>query len=172
MEAMRLSLLEHEAQQRREAEQQARNGAEENDSSSQSRTEDQNSSSSPPPTAEASSPNAASTNVASGLTPPISDVSPSRTPNFTNVSLPSPQPNQESPPSNLGDLESAQDEIQPSPSPAPRHATLSRMDSLASSVATRETGGLDLEGYRFLSSESEESVVAREPLLYVDESDV
>lgn len=28
-----------------------------------------------------------------------------------------------------------------------------------------------LDGYRFLSSESEESIVAREPLLHVEEND-
>ena len=172
MEAMRLSLLEHEAQQRREAEQRTRNGAEESDNSSQPRTaEDQNSPSPSSPTAEGPSSGAASGTVVSRLTPPIPDVSPSRTPNLNNNSLPIPQPLRESPPPN--NPEPTGGESEPSSSSAPPHATPSRMDSLASSVATREaSAGLDLEGYRFLSSESEESVVAREPLLHVDENDV
>lgn len=173
MEAMRLSLLEHEAQQRREAEQRGRNDTEDNGSRSQPSTEDQDSPPSPLPTAEAPSSDATSSIVASTLNPPTSDVSPSRTPNLNNILLPTQQPLRESPPpSNVGDLESARGEPEPSPSSVSRPATLSRMDSLASSITTRETSaGLELEGYRFLSSESEESVVAREPLLYVDESD-
>jgi len=43
------------------------------------------------------------------------------------------------------------------------------MDSLASSVAPNEAV-MELEGYRFLASESEESVVAQE-LLLDEESD-
>jgi hypothetical protein len=170
MEAMRLSLLEHEAQQRREAEQRTRNGAEGSDNPRI--TEDRNSPpSSSSPTAEAPPSDAASGAVAPRLTPPIPDVSPSHTPNLDNDTLPIPQPLRESPPPN--DPETTGGESEPSSSSAPPLAIPSRMDSLASSIATREaSGGLDLEGYRFLSSESEESVVAREPLLYVDENDV
>jgi hypothetical protein len=163
MEAMRLSLLEHEAQQRRETEERPRNGAE--DSSSQSRTEGPNS----PPSPRATDDIAGST-AESSLTPPVSNISPSpSTPNFANVSS-NPQPLSESPPNGAGDLGSTPRSFQSSSYPTPSHPTVSRMDSLASSVAPNEvvTG---LEGYRFLSSESEESVIAREPLLDLEDSD-
>jgi len=162
MEAMRLSLLEHDAQQRREAEQRTQNGAE--NSSSQSRTEDRNSP--PPPVAPDTSSDVASSTVASTLTPPVSNPSPSSSaPNLTNVS-PNPQLLSESPPNGSGDLQPTPRSSQPSPPHIPRPPAVSRMDSLASSVAPRESG---LEGYRFLSSESEDSFVAREPLLHVDD---
>jgi len=158
MEAMRLSLLEHEAQQRREAEQRTQNDAE--NSGSQSRTEDRNSP--PPPVAPDTSSDVASSTVASTLTPPVSNISPSSSaPNLTNIS-PNPQPLSESPPNGSGDLSTPRTS-QPSVSRPP---TVSRMDSLASSVAPRES---ELEGYRFLPSESEESFVAGEPLLHVDD---
>jgi hypothetical protein len=167
MEAMRLSLLEHEAQQRREVEERVRNGAE--DSSSQSRTEGPNS----PPSSRATeaSPDIAGSAAESLLTPPVSNISLSpSTPNLANVSL-NPQPLSESPSNGTGGLDSTPRSFQSSSYPTPSHPTVSRMDSLASSVAPNEvvTG---LEGYRFLSSESEESVVAREPLLDLEDSDV
>lgn len=166
MEAMRLSLLEHEAQQRRETEERARNDAE--DSSSQSRTEGPNSP--PSPQATEASPDIAGSTAESSLTPPVSNISLSpSTPNLANVSL-NPQPPSESPSNGTGDLDLTPRSFQSSSYPTPRHPTVSRMDSLASSVAPNEmvTG---LEGYRFLSSESEESVVAREPLLDLEDSD-
>lgn len=167
---MRLSLLEHEAQQRRETEQRAREGAE--DSSSQTRTESRNSPL-PPPPAETSSSDIASSTVARTVTPPVSNHSPSsNTPNTSNLSLPNPhpQPLSESPPNDTVDLEETRRSFQPSPLSTTRIPALSRMDSLASSVSPNDldTG---LEGYRFLSSESEESVIAREPLLHLEESD-
>lgn len=158
MEAMRLSLLEHEAQQRREAEERARNGAE--DSGSHSRTEGPNSPPSPRAT-EASSDIAGST-AESSLTLPVHNISPSpSSPNLANVSS--------SPSNGTGDLGSTPRSFQSSSYLTPTHPTVSRMDSLTSSVAPNEvvTG---LEGYRFLSSESEESVVAR-PLLDLEDSD-
>jgi len=162
MEAMRLSLLEHEAQQQREAEQRVQNGEE--NSSSQSRTEDRNSP--PPPVAPDTSSDVASSTVVSSLTPPVSSISPSSSaPNLTNVS-PNPQPLSESSPNGSDDLYSTPRSSQPSAPPIPRPPAVSRMDSLASSVAPRESG---LEGYRFLPSESEESFVAGEPLLHVED---
>ena len=161
MEAMRLSLLEHEAQQRREAEERARNGAEE--SSSQSRTEGRNSP--PSPRTTEASPDIADSTAESAVTPPVSSNSPSpSTPNLTNVTSPSPQPLSESPPNDSGDHHSTS---QSSPLLTPRHPAVSRMDSSASSIAPNEP----LEGYRFLTSESEESFVAREPLLDLEGSD-
>lgn len=167
MEAMRLSLLEHEAQQRREGEEQARNGTE--DSSSQSRTEGRNSPSSP--RATEASPDVGSSVAESTLTPPASNISPSpSTHNLTNLSSPSPQPLSESPANDSGDLHLTPRSFQSSPYPTSRHPTVTRMDSSTSSVAPNgpPTG---LEGYRFLTSESEESVMAREPLLDLEESD-
>jgi hypothetical protein len=167
MEAMRLSLLEHEAQQQRETEERAPNSAEDN--SSQSRTEGPN----PPrsPRAAEASPNIAGSTAESPLTPPVSNISssPSR-PNLANASS-NPQPRSESPSNGTGDLDSTARSFQSPSYPAPRNPTVSRMDSLASSVAPNElvTG---LEGYRFLSSESEESVIAREPLLDLEDGDV
>jgi hypothetical protein len=166
MEAMRLSLLEHEAQQRRETEERAQNGAE--DSSSQSRTEGPNS----PPSLRAAeaSPDIAGSTTESSLTPPVSNISPSPSrPNLANVSS-NPQPLSESPSNATGVLDSSPRLFQSSSYPTPSHPTVSRMDSLASSVAPNEvlTG---LEGYRFLSSESEESVIAREPLLDLEDRD-
>jgi hypothetical protein len=167
MEAMRLSLLEHEAQQQREAEERARNGAE--DSSSQSRTEDRNSS--PSPRATEASPDIAGLTAESTLTPPVSNISPSpSTPNLTNVSSSSPQPLPESPLNDSGDLHSTPRSFQSSSFPTPRHPAVSRMDSSTSSIAPNESA-TGLEGYRFLTSESEESIVAREPLLDLDGSD-
>ena len=166
MEAMRLSLLEHEAQQRRETEERTQNGAE--DSSSQSRTEGPNSPSSP--RATDASPDIAGSTAESSLTPPVANISPSpSTPNSANVSS-NPQPLSESPSNGTGDLDLTPLSFQSSSYPTPTHPTVSRMDSLASSVAPNEavTG---LEGYRFLSSESEESVIAREPLLDLEDSD-
>jgi hypothetical protein len=161
MEAMRLSLLDHEAQQRREAEEGAQNGAE--DGSSQSRTEGRNSP--PPPLATEVSADIAGSTVESTLTPPVSHISPSpSTPNLTNVSSPSPQPISESPPNDSVDLHSTPRSFQSSSFPTPRHPAVSRMDSSTSSIAPNESG-TGLEGYRFLTSESEESMVAREPLL-------
>ena len=164
MEAMRLSLLEHEAQQRREAEERARGGAE--DSSSQSRTEGPNSP--PSPRATEASPDIPA--AESSLTPPVSNISPSpSTPNLANVSS-SPQRLSESPSNGTGHLDSTPRPFQSSSYPTPTHPTVSRIDSLASSVAPNEmvTG---FEGYRFLSSESEESVGAREPLLDLEDGD-
>lgn len=169
MEAMRLSLLEHEAQQRREAEQRAPNGAE--DGSSQPTTESQNSPASPP-TAEPSSSDVASSTVAPTVTPPASNTPPPSSPLDLSNPWPNPEPLPESPRGDSGDLHSLRPSGQPSPSssPTPRLPTVSRMDSLASSVSTHNTGG-GLEGYRFLTSESEESVVAREPLLHLEDGD-
>ena len=167
MEAMRLSLLEHDAQQRREAEEQARNGAE--DSSSQSRPEGPNSP--PSPRATEAPPDIAGSTAESSLTPAVSNISPSpSTPNVANVSS-NPQPLSESPSDGTGDLNPTPRLLQSSSYPTPTHPTVSRMDSLASSVAPNEVA-TGLEGYRFLSSESEESVVAREPLLDLEDSDV
>lgn len=167
MEAMRLSLLEHEAQQRRETEERAPNGAE--DSSSQSRTEGPNSP--PSPLAAEAPPDIAGPTAESSLTPPVSNISssPSR-PDLANVSS-NPQPLSESPSNGTGDVDSTARSFQAPSYATPRHPTVSRMDSLASSVAPNEavTG---FEGYRFLSSESEESVIAREPLLDLEDSDV
>lgn len=168
MEAMRLSLLEHEAQQRREAEEQGQNSAE--DSNSQSRTEGPNSPPSPQARATEAPLDIAGSTAESSLTPPVSNISPSpSTPNLVNVSL-NPQPLSESPSNSTGDLDSTPRLFQSSSYPTPAHPTVSRMDSLASSVSPNEvvTG---LEGYRFLSSESEESVVAREPLLDLEDRD-
>ncbi len=167
MEAMRLSLLEHEAQQRREAEERARNDAEDS-SNSRPRAEDRNSSLSPP-NAEVTS-DTTSPTVPPTLTTPTLDVSPasSSTPNLTTVSLPTPQQLRESPPNGSSNHDSVQGAS--SPYAVPRHPPLSRMDSLASSVATHETSA-GLDGYRFLPSESEESVVSREPLLHVEGND-
>jgi hypothetical protein len=165
MEAMRLSLLEHEAQQRRETEERAPNDAEDN--SSQSRTEGPNSP--PSPRATEASPDNAGSTAESSLTPPISSISPSPSrPNLANVS--SNQPLSESPSNGTGVLDSTPRSFQSPSYPTPTHPTVSRMDSLASSVAPNEvvTG---LEGYRFLSSESEESVIAREPLLDLEDRD-
>ncbi|KAI0303357.1 hypothetical protein B0F90DRAFT_1816185 [Multifurca ochricompacta] len=171
MEAMRLSLLEHEAQQRREAEQRGRSGAEDSNSS-RSRTEDRNSPPSPPTTTTEASSDAASSTVAPTDTPLALDVSPSSsTPNLTTVALPGLQQIRESYPNGLGDSGSVIGASQSSASAVTRHPTLTRMDSLASSIAPYDTSGGGLEGYRFLTSESEESVVAREPLLHVEESD-
>jgi len=173
MEAMRLSLLEHEAQQRREAEQRAQNGAE--DSSSQSRTESQTTPPSPQ-VADTSSTDVASSAVASTLTPPVSSNSPpSSQPDLSNVSSPSPPLVSDSPPNGSGDVHhspqpSSQPSPSPSPTPTPSLPAVSRMDSLASSISTRETGSV-LEGYRFLTSESEESVIDREPLLHLEDGD-
>jgi len=169
MEAMRLSLLEHEAQQRREAEQRAQNGAE--DGSSQPTTESQNSPASPP-TAESPSSDVASSTVAPTVTPPASNTPPPSSPLDLPNPWPNPEPLSESPRDDSGDLHSLRPTGQPSPSPSPtpRLPTVSRMDSLASSVSTHDTGG-GLEGYRFLTSESEESVVAREPLLHLEDGD-
>jgi len=167
MEAMRLSLLEHEAQQRRETEERAPNGAEDN--SSQSRTEGPNSP--PSPRATEAPPDIAGSTAEPSLTPPTSNISPSPSrPNLANVS-PNPQPPSESPSNGTGVLGSTPRSFQSSSYPTPSHPTVSRMDSLASSVAPIEvvTG---LEGYRFLSSESEESVIAREPLLDLEDGDV
>jgi hypothetical protein len=167
MEAMRLSLLEHEAQQRREADERARNGAE--DSSSQSRTEGPNSP--PSPRATEASPDISGSTAGSSLTPPVSNISPSpSTPNLANVSL-NPQPLSDSPSNSTGDLDSTPRLFQSSSYPTPSHPTVSRMDSLASSVAPNEVVTAGLEGYRFLSSESEESVIAREPLLDLEDGD-
>lgn len=167
MEAMRLSLLEHEAQQRREADEQARNGAE--DSSSQPRAEGPNSP--PSPRATEALPDISSSTAESSLTPPVSGISPSpSTPNLANVSS-NPQPLSDSPSNSTGDLDSTPRLAQSSSYPIPSHPTVSRMDSLASSVAPNEVVTAGLEGYRFLSSESEESVVAREPLLDLEDSD-
>jgi hypothetical protein len=166
MEAMRLSLLEHEAQQRREAEERTHNDTE--DSSSQSRIEGPNSP--PSPRATEASPDIAGPTAESSLAPPVSNISSSpSTPDLTNVSS-NPQPLSESPSNGAGDLDSTPRLFQSSSYPTPSHPTVSRMDSLASSVAPSGvvTG---LEGYRFLSSESEESVVAREPLLDLEDSD-
>jgi hypothetical protein len=166
MEAMRLSLVEHEAQQRREAEERTRDGAE--DSSSQSRTEGPNSP--PSPRVTEASPDISGSTAESSLTPPVSNISPSpSTPHLANVSS-NPQPLSGSPSIGTGDLDSTPRSFQSSSYPTPSHPTASRMDSLASSVAPNEvlTG---LEGYRFLSSESEESVAAREPLLDLEDSD-
>jgi hypothetical protein len=171
MEAMRLSLLEHEAQQRREAEQRAQNGAEE--SSSRSRTESQNLQPSPP-AAETSSTDVAGSTTASTLTPLALSNSPSSSPSdLSNASSPNAPPVPESPPNGSDDIHhSRRPSSQPSPSPTPTPSppTVSRMDSFASSVSTRETDSVS-EGYRFLTSESEDSVVAREPLLHLEESD-
>jgi len=171
MEAMRLSLLEHEAQQRREAEQRTQNGAE--DGSSQPTTESQNSPTSPP-TAESSSSDVASSTEAPTVTPPASNTPPPSSPLDLPNPWPNPEPLSESPRNDSGDLHplrpSGQPSPSPSPSPTPRPPTVGRMDSLASSVSTHDTGG-GLEGYRFLTSESEESVVAREPLLHVEDGD-
>ena len=166
MEAMRLSLLEHEAQQQREAEERARNGAE--DSSNSQPTVDSRNSPSSPPNAEISS-NAAS--VIPTLTTTTVDVSPSSssTPNLTTVSLPAPQQLRENPPNGSSNHDSVQGAS--SSYAVPRHPPLSRMDSLASSIATHETSA-GSDGYRFLPSESEESIVSREPLLHVEENDV
>jgi hypothetical protein len=153
MEAMRLSLLEHDAQQRREAEEQARNGAE--DSSSQSRPEGPNSP--PSPRATEAPPDIAGSTAESSLTPAVSNISPS--PSTPNVAS-----------NGTGDLNPTPRLLQSSSYPTPTHPTVSRMDSLASSVAPNEVA-TGLEGYRFLSSESEESVVAREPLLDLEDSD-
>jgi len=167
MEAMRLSLLEHEAQQRREAEQRAQNGAEE--SSSPSRTEGRSTSPSPP--AADTSSDVGSSAVASTLTPLASNVShSSSTPNSANEPSPDPPPLSESPPNASDEFDSTPRSFQPSSSPTPRNPSVSRMDSLASSVAPPEAGEA-LEGYRFLTSESEESVVARQPLLHIEEND-
>ena len=167
MEAMRLSLLEHEAQQRRETEEQARNGAE--DSSSQSRAEGPNSP--PSPRATDASPDIAVSTAESSLTPPVSNIPPSpSTLNFANVSS-NLQPLSESPSNGAGDLGSTPRSFQSSSYPTPTHPTVSRMDSLASSVAPNEvvTG---LEGYRFLSSGIRRiEVIAREPLLDLEDSD-
>ncbi|KAI9508834.1 hypothetical protein F5148DRAFT_1192296 [Russula earlei] len=165
MEAMRLSLLEHEAQQRRDAEQRARDDAE--DGGAQPRDEDRNPSPQPPPAAAEASSDVASSTAAPTLTPPVSSISPSSSaPNLSNFS-PNHQPLSESPPDGSNDLDSMR---QSSLSPVQRPPTVSRMDSLSSSVAPPENAS-GLEGYRFLTSESEESVVAREPLLHVEESD-
>ena len=166
MEAMRLSLLEHEAQQRREAEERTRNDAEDN--VSQPRSEGP--SSPPSPQATEASPDIAGSTAESPLTPHVSNISPSpSTPNLANVSSNS-QPLSESPTNGSGDVDSTPRSFQSSSYPTPNHPAGSRMDSVASSVAPNEvvTG---LEGYRFLSSESEESVVAREPLLDLEDRD-
>ncbi|KAN0141271.1 hypothetical protein V8E53_001027 [Lactarius tabidus] len=162
MEAMRLSLLEHEAQQRREAEERTRNGAEES-SNSRPRAESRNSPSSPP-SAEVTS-DTASPTVLPTLATTTFDVSPasSSTPNLTTVSLPAPQQVRENPPNGPSSYEGAS-------SSYAVHSPLSRMDSLASSIATHETSA-GLDGYGFLPSESEESFVSREPLLHVEETD-
>lgn len=170
MEAMRLSLLEHEAQQRREAEQQAQSSPE--DSGPQSRSESGNSPPSPL-VAETSSSDvdAASptVTVAPTVTPPAPSISPSSTPpDLPNPSSPNPLPLSESPPNGPGDLDSPEPSFQPSPSLTQRSVVVGRIDSLASSVSTHETGA-GLEGYRFLTSE--ESVVAREPLLHLEDGD-
>jgi hypothetical protein len=166
MEAMRLSLLEHEAQQRREAEERDRNGAE--DSSSQSRTEGPNSPSTP--RATEASPDIAGSAAESLLTLPVSNISSSPSaPDLADVSS-NPQPLSESPSNNTGDIDSTPRLFQSSSYPTASHPTVSRMDSLASSVAPNEAA-TGLEGYRFLSSESEESVIAREPLLDLEDND-
>jgi hypothetical protein len=159
---MRLSLLEHEAQQRREAEERTRNGAEES-SNSRPRAESRNSPSSPP-SAEVTS-DTASPTVLPTLATTTFDVSPasSSTPNLTTVSLPAPQQVRENPPNGPSSYEGAS-------SSYAVHSPLSRMDSLASSIATHETSA-GLDGYGFLPSESEESFVSREPLLHVEETD-
>ena len=166
---MRLSLLEHEAQQQREAEERARNGAEDS-SNSRPRAESRNSPSSPPNAevaSETASPSAPPTALPT-LTTATFDVSPSpsSTPNLTTVSLPAPQQLRENPPNGPN----SHDSMQGASSSYAVHSPLSRMDSLASSIATHETSAGD--GYRFLPSESEESIVSsREPLLHVEESD-
>jgi hypothetical protein len=166
MEAMRLSLLEHEAQQRREAEERARSSAEDN--GSQSRTEGPNSP--PSPRATEVSPDIADSTGESSLTLPVSNISPSpSTPNVA-VSSSNPQLLSESPPNGTGDLDSTPRPFQSSPYPTRSHPAASRMDSAASSVAPNEVV-TEFEGYRFLSSESEESVVAREPLLDLEDRD-
>jgi len=117
MEAMRLSLLEHEAQQRREAEQQAQSSP--GDSGSQSRIESGNSPPSPLAAETSSSDvDAASPTVASTVTPPAPSISPSSTPpDLPNPSSPNPPPLTESPPNGSGDLDSPEPSFQPSPSP-------------------------------------------------------
>jgi hypothetical protein len=160
MEAMRLSLLEHEAQQQREVEERARNGAEDG-SNSRPRSSS--------PNAEVTS-DTASPTVLPTLTTSTFDVSPasSSTPNLTTVSLPAPQQLRENAPNSASNLDSMQDAS--SSYAVPRHPPLSRMDSLASSIATHETSA-GFDGYRFLPSESEESIFSREPLLHVEEND-
>ena len=164
MEAMRLSLLEHDAQQRREAEERTRNGAEDS-SNSRPRAEGRNSPSSPP-NAEVTS-DTASPTVLPLLTTTTFDVSPASasTPNLNTVSLPPPQQLRENPPNGPSNYNS----MQGASSSYAVHSPLSRMDSLASSIATHETSAGD--GYRFLPSESEESIVSREPLLHFEETD-
>ncbi|KAH9057088.1 hypothetical protein EDB83DRAFT_2225042 [Lactarius deliciosus] len=169
MEAMRLSLLEHEAQLQREAEERARGGTE--DSSNSRPTAESRNSSSSPPNAEVTS-DTTSPTVPPTLAAPTFDVSPasSSTPNLTTVSLPAPQHLRECPPNGPSNHDPVQGQGPSSPYAIPRHPPPSRMDSFASSIATHETSA-DLDGYRFLSSESEESIVAREPLLHVEEID-
>ena len=167
MEAMRLSLLEHEAQQRREAEERAQSSAEDN--GSQSRTEGPNSP--PSPRATEASPDIADSTGDTSLTLPVSNISPSpSTPNLASMSSPNPQLLPESPPNGTGDLDSTPRSFQSSPYLTRGHPAVSRMDSAASSVAPNEVV-TEFEGYRFLSSESEESVVAREPLLDLEDRD-
>lgn len=166
MEAMRLSLLEHEAQQRREAEERTQNDAEDN--ISQSRSEGPNSP--PSPQATEASPDIAGSTDESPLTPHVSNNFPSpSTPNLADVS-PNSQPLSESPSNGSGDLDSTPLSFQSSSYPTPSRPAGSRMDSVTSSVAPNEVA-TGLEGYRFLSSESEESVIAREPLLDLEDRD-
>lgn len=164
MEAMRLSLLEHEAQQRREAEERARNSAEDS-SNSQPRTKSQDSPPSPP-NAEVGS-DTANPTVLPTLTTFDDSPASSSTPNLATVSLPAPQQVRENPPNGPS---SSHDSMQGASSSYAVHSPLSRMDSLASSIATHETSA-GLDGYRFLPSESEESIISREPLLHVEETD-
>jgi hypothetical protein len=111
--------------------------------------------------------------VASTVTPPAPSISPSSTPpDLPNPgpSSPNPPPLSDSPPNGSGDLDLPEPSFQPSPAPTQRSVAVSRIDSLASSVSAHETDA-GLEGYRFLTSESEESVVAREPLLHLEDGD-
>ena len=162
---MRLSLLEHEAQQRREAEERARNSAEDS-SNTRPRAESRDSPPSPP-NAEVGSDTANPTVLSTPTTFDISPASSSSTPNLTTVSLPAPQQVRESPPNGPS---SSHNSMQGASSSYAVHSPLSRMDSLASSIATHETSA-GLDGYRFLPSESEESIISREPLLHVEETD-
>ncbi|KAI0262858.1 hypothetical protein BC834DRAFT_889333 [Gloeopeniophorella convolvens] len=169
MEAMRLSLLEHEAHQRREAEQRARDEGKDN-SSSHFNTEDRGS---PPGANTSDAPSAAATHLppstASSASLSQQPQSSSTTPNLTSTLLPvlrQPQAN----PNHRSGPDSIPGRSNSPPAIVRHHPGLNRMNSLASSVETHETS-TGLEGYRFLPSESEESVVAQEPLLHVEEGD-
>ncbi|KAI0049707.1 hypothetical protein FA95DRAFT_1515390 [Auriscalpium vulgare] len=189
MEAMRLSLVEHEEQQRKEAEERAKKAGEsssqpsaEGDSSAsgEAPANSEESSSQPPPQVIVNA-DEASVSALTASTPPartrLLPESASVTP------MPSAPPSPSSRRTPLPPVPDAHLDVAPAslltpwsqPSGSehvpPDRPYFTRMSSFASSVNTSDSHQdttADTSGYGFLPSESEESIVAREPLLHSD----